>query len=125
MKEMNAFESKVYNTYATAFASIADAIRPNAIAIEVQKKITTSLLSEFGPTSEDIAFHLSDWAFDGAFLTLLHLRPEIFSEEEVKFGLEQFLIHAPNHIAAAAKLSGNAIQDIFNVNALDGIHQLD
>jgi hypothetical protein len=64
---------------------------------------------------DDLAFHLSDWKADAAFLLALHLAPERFSREEVKEGIAQFLIHAPNHVAAAAKLGGWPIQDVFGI----------
>jgi hypothetical protein len=49
----------------------------------------------------------------------LILFPERFTEEQIRDGIEAFIIHAPNHIAAAAKLRGLPIQDIFTVGALD------
>ena len=67
----------------------------------------------------DLAFHLSDWREDGAFLLALTLAPERFTQEGVEDGITAFLIHAPNHIAAAAKLAGWPIADIFEVGALD------
>jgi hypothetical protein len=29
------------------------------------------------------------------------------------------LVHAPNHLAAAAKLSGNPVEDVFDVGIFD------
>jgi hypothetical protein len=68
----------------------------------------------------DLAFHLSDWRADAAFLLALHLAPDRFSPEEVKEGVTQFLVHAPNHVAAAAKLSGWPVEDVFGIGALKG-----
>jgi hypothetical protein len=68
----------------------------------------------------DLAFHLSDWRADAAFLLALHLAPNRFSLEEVKEGITQFLVHAPNHIAAAAKLGGWPVEDVFGIGALEG-----
>jgi hypothetical protein len=68
----------------------------------------------------DLAFHLSDWRADAAFLLALHLAPDRFSPEEVKEGVTQFLVHAPNHVAAAAKLGGWPVEDVFGIGALDG-----
>src|SRR5688572_15123223 len=67
----------------------------------------------------DLAFHLSDWREDGAFLVALALAPERFTPKEVEDGIMAFLIHAPNHVAAAAKLAGWPVADIFDVGALD------
>jgi hypothetical protein len=55
-----------------------------------------------------------------AFVVALLLFPEQFNAEEIAEGIESFLIHAPNHIAAAAKLMGFPVQDIFGVGALSG-----
>ncbi len=68
----------------------------------------------------DIAFHLSDWASEAAFIVALQLFPERFSPAEIASGVDRFLVHAPNHIAAAAALSGQPIEDIFEVGALRG-----
>ena len=68
----------------------------------------------------DLAFHLSDWRADAAFLLALHLAPERFSIEEVREGVTQFLVHAPNHVAAAAKVGGWPVKDVFGIGALKG-----
>jgi hypothetical protein len=66
-------------------------------------------------TARDIAFHLTDWASDAAFIVAVQLFPERFSPAEIADGVEAFLCHAPNHIAAAAVLSGEPVEDIFDV----------
>jgi hypothetical protein len=68
----------------------------------------------------DLAFHLSDWRSDGAFLLALSLAPERFTAQEVAEGVMAFLIHAPNHVVAAAKLGGFPVSDIFEVGTLAG-----
>jgi hypothetical protein len=66
----------------------------------------------------EIAFHLADWSSDMALLLALHLQPEAFTKQEIASGLELLLIHAPNHLAAAAQLSGNPVSDVFEVGVL-------
>ncbi|MEO0476228.1 MAG: hypothetical protein AAF085_09730 [Planctomycetota bacterium] len=78
-----------------------------AISIESDKK-----------TASDIAFHMSDWTADAAILLAIHLFPERFSNEEIEAGIGLFLVHAPNHVAAAAKLYGHPISDIFELGEL-------
>ena len=56
--------------------------------------------------AQDIAFHLSDWAGDAAFLIALHLFPERFTTDEIQAGIGLFFVHAPYHIAEAAALAG-------------------
>jgi hypothetical protein len=90
--------------------SVADAI---AAALRVDSTIPLE-------RARDIGFHLSDWHADAAFIVALHLFPERFTPAEIADGVEGFLIHAPNHIAAAAALSHHPIDDIFEVGALRG-----
>jgi hypothetical protein len=70
--------------------------------------------------AEEIGFHISDWHAEAAFLVAAHLFPERFTPAEISRGILGFLIHAPNHVAAAAALRGFPVQDIFEVGALDG-----
>lgn len=60
----------------------------------------------------DIAFHLTDWKSDAAFLVALHLCPERFTAMEIAAGIDLFLVHVPAHAAAAAKLSGYEVADL-------------
>ena len=71
--------------------------------------------------ARDIAFHLADWNSDATFIVAMHLFPERFTPDQIRDGVERFLIHAPNHVAAAAKLGGWPIEDIFEIGALDGV----
>jgi hypothetical protein len=81
--------------------------------------IAESLAESFDTKrAQDIAFHLTDWTSDAAFLVALSLRPDVFTKSEIEQGLMLFLVHAPNHIAAAAKLSDNPIQDVFKLGVL-------
>jgi hypothetical protein len=63
--------------------------------------------------ADEIAFHLTDWSSEAAFLVALHLFPERFTPEEIREGVQAFLIHAPHHIIAAARLAGHPTDDIF------------
>jgi len=56
---------------------------------------------------------------DAKFITALLLFPERFSREEIRRGLADFLVHAPNHVIAAAKLYGHPVKDVFGVGALE------
>ena len=67
--------------------------------------------------AHDIAFHLADWIEDAAFLVALHFFPERFTPAEIANGVEAFLTHAPEHVGAAAALSGHPIQDVFGVTS--------
>ncbi len=80
--------------------------------------IERAIRKEHGEKAMDIAFHLSDWSSDAAFLVALHLFPDAFTEEEIREGMMMFIIHAPNHVAAAAALAGDPIRNIFEIDGL-------
>jgi hypothetical protein len=83
----------------------------------------TEALSESGASLEDVlkadevAFHLTDWNSDAAFLVALHLFPEKFTREEISAGIDLFLVHVPAHVVAAARLTGNSTDDVFTNDA--------
>lgn len=86
---------------------------------EVRRAIAASLADDCGPErAGDIAFHLVDWNADAAFLVALLLFPDRFDKDEIAVGLGTFLVHVPNHAAAAAKLYGVPVQDVFGIDAL-------
>jgi hypothetical protein len=66
--------------------------------------------------ADKIAFHLTDWNADAAFIVALHLFPERFTPEEIEAAVDMFLIHVPNHVVAAARLAGHPTEDIFREN---------
>ncbi|HEY4415854.1 MAG TPA: hypothetical protein VGO57_09195 [Verrucomicrobiae bacterium] len=84
----------------------------------ITSAITAALSSKDATESEmlhkdEIAFHLTDWNYDAAFLVALHLFPERFTPEEIQAGVGLFLVHVPSHVIAAARLSGNSTDDVF------------
>lgn len=88
-----------------------DGARPAEPAIST---VTEAIADEYGPDkSRDIAFHLLDWNSNAAFLVAVHLFPERFSAEELQAGIGQFLIHAPNHIHEACRLSDTYVWENF------------
>jgi hypothetical protein len=78
--------------------------------------LARALSADYRPNSaSDIAFHLVDWHSDAAFIMAVQLFPERFTPDELVTGVDMLLIHAPNHLAAAAKLAGHPIQDVFEI----------
>ena len=69
--------------------------------------------------AHDIAFHLTDCESDAAFIVAVTLSPERFTPDEIRSGVAAFIVHAPNHIAAAAKHGGFPVTDVFGIGALD------
>jgi len=85
------------------------------------RAIEQALSDEYpAEVARDISFHLTDWESDAAFIVALTLFPERFTPEEIRCGVSNFLVHAPNHTAAAAKLFGFPVTDVFGIGALDG-----
>ncbi len=68
----------------------------------------------------DIAFHMTDWLDDLEAWTAFCSDPSSLKPDEVKKLLIGFLIHVPNHVAAAHKLLlGYPMMDIFEVGAFE------
>ena len=64
----------------------------------------------------DAAFHMTDWLSDLEEWTKFCEKPESFSPDQIQDLLMSFLIHVPNHVAAAGKIvTGIPVEDIFNV----------
>jgi|SRR5687767_10728698 len=68
--------------------------------------------------ANDVAFHMTDWLDDLQAYYRFCSQPTALSEEEVSRLLIQFLVHVPNHVAAAGKLyTGIPVTDVFGVGA--------
>ena len=68
--------------------------------------------------SRDIAFHLTDWLDDLDAYFRFCSNPHALTDEQVSELVMQFLLHVPNHLAAAAKLyTGGGVTDVFGVGA--------
>ncbi len=82
--------------------------------------IREALRRRFGDeAARSIAFHLMDWTSEAAFLLALAMFPDQFSKSEVSEEADALLVHVPNHIAAAAKISGNRCEDIWGESPAD------
>jgi hypothetical protein len=75
-----------------------------------------------GSVANDVAFHLTDWVQDLERFVSFCQSPDTYQPEQVNDILIAFLVHAPNHIAAAAKLYVDIpVTDVFGVRAV-GVH---
>src|ERR1044071_982962 len=89
-------------------------------AQETRQTLMTALSEDYPPeVARELAFHLTDWHTDAAFILAVHLFPERFTVEELAAGAQMLLIHVPNHLAAAAKLAGHPIEDVFGIGIFD------
>jgi len=68
--------------------------------------------------SHDVAFHMTDWLDDLSTLQAFYASPETYTSSQIVDLLTRFLLHVPNHVAAAGKLlTGEPVADIFDVGA--------
>jgi hypothetical protein len=66
----------------------------------------------------DVAFHMTDWLEDLDAFSRFCADPSSFTDAEVSELLTDFLVHVPNHVAAAGKLyTGVTVTDIFQIGA--------
>jgi|CXWL01.1.fsa_nt_gi hypothetical protein len=90
-------------------------LHPTHHARDVIATIERAIRKEYGDKAIDIAFHLSDWNYDAAFIVAVHLYPERFTAKEIREGVFGVIVHAPDHLAAAGALGGYPVKDIFEV----------
>jgi len=103
--------AKVRQLFADGFGDATHALEHVA-----ERHLESAVARTFDLTDAalDVAFHLSDWREDAAALLAVSLAPEHFTPEEVEECLVAFLLHAPNHVMAAATLAGFPPSDVFN-----------
>ncbi len=105
---------KVAAIFAELAGDRAQQIDGSAVAVQVRDAIAAALVSEYGSdTAAKLSLHMSDWNSDAAFLVALHLFPERFTPEEIEAGIGMFLIHAPNHIREACRLTKTYVWENF------------
>ena len=89
------------------------------------KDLDTRITNAFAQDSESIeendgtiGFHMLDWQRDAATLVAMYRFSERFTDEEIRVGVTQFLIHAPYHLVRAASIVG------FPVHSLKELKQM-
>lgn len=92
----------------------------DAAKIRAQIELAASAAMKLPPEiARDVAFHMTDWLEDLKRFVQFCEDPASFSTKDVGDTLLAFLLHAPNHMAAAAKLyAGLAVSDVFDVGAV-------
>ena len=113
---MDAHESarqKVQAIFREMAGERASQLRGNVNARRANDILGAALAEEMDPLRADqLAFNLVDWNADAAFVVAVILFPERFTEEELRAGVDMFLIHAPSHILTAARLGGYEAKDL-------------
>jgi hypothetical protein len=113
-------EDQVMAIFRELVGERAEQLASSTAIPDAQAVIREALRSEHSKTTaHDIAFHLTDWHFEAAFIVAMLFFPERFTREQIRDGVQRFVIHAPNHAAAAAKLCDSPVEDIFEIGALD------
>jgi hypothetical protein len=68
--------------------------------------------------ADDVAFHMTDWLKDLDAFSRFCADPSKMPDAEVGKLLTDFLVHVPNHVAAAGRLyTGIPVTDTFGVSA--------
>jgi hypothetical protein len=111
---------KTFRIFRELAGDRADRLAPTHYPADVNDRITDALIEDAtrAPGEEairrdGIGFHLVDWNGDAAFLVALILFPERFSDEEIRDGVENLLIHVPAHVMEAARLGGYRTENFF------------
>ena len=113
-------DEKVLAIFRDAFGERSDQLRGDTAAFDGLYALQKALTDEFGlETADQIAFHFVECNSHAAFIVAVCLFPERFTEEELLVGAEMLAADAPDHLAAAAKLLGHPVTDVFQVGALD------
>lgn len=69
--------------------------------------------------ARDVAFHMTDWLDDLSAYVDFCRNPSSYTPEQVNSILLAFLLHAPNHLAAASKLFADIpVTDVFGIGAV-------
>jgi hypothetical protein len=68
--------------------------------------------------ANDVAFHMTDWLDDLDAYHRFCADPSSVADADLSRLLMQFLVHVPNHLAAASKLYADVpVTDVFGVRA--------
>ncbi len=90
-------------------------------SVLVRERIRHVALSEAGlseAVANDVAFHMTDWLKDLEAFYSFCVSPQGVPDETVSDLLIRFLVHVPNHLAAASKLYMDIpVTDVFNVGS--------
>jgi len=82
------------------------------------RRICTEYENLSATDANDVAFHMTDWVDDLQDFYRLAAEPDGFTDDEARELMIRFLLHVPNHVAAAAKLfTGIPVTDVFGVGA--------
>ena len=106
--------TKVHQLFVELAGTRGELFRGGVPARHANNVLGQALADQMDPLKADeMAFHLVDWETDAAFLVSVMLYPERFTPEELRAGVDMFMIHVPAHVMSAARLGGYPATDIF------------
>lgn len=89
------------------------------LSVRLERALRARGYSPF--VSQETAFHMVDWLGNLMDLHDLYTGRSRWTSERVEKILIGFLVHVPNHVAAAAKvLADSPVSDLFEVGAIKG-----
>ena len=107
-------EEKVSAIFRELVGGRARELDGSVLSPRTRDAIAAALAERYGDDVADkVGVHLSDWNHNAAFLVALHLFPERFTPQEIEAGVGMFLIHAPNHIREACRLTNTYVWENF------------
>ncbi len=110
----DSLRQKVRDIFTELTPDRATTLAGDRLAKNIIFRIKAIFAKEYGARkASTLGLHMSDWNQDAAFIVALHLYPERFTDEEIKVGIDLFLIHAPNHIRAACEITGQYVWENF------------
>ena len=111
---------KVIEVFRELVGDRAEKLSATHYPADINDRITSALIGDWDHSGmeqvlrrDGIGFHLVDWQHDAAFLVALVLFPDRFTDEEIREGVDRFLLHAPSHVLEAARLGGYSTVNIF------------
>lgn len=113
MDAHDSVRAKVHAIFEEMAGERAMQLRGNVNARRANDLLGAALAEDMDPLKADqLAFNLVDWNSDAAFVVATILFPERFTAEELRAGVDMFLIHAPSHVLTAARLGGYVARDL-------------
>ena len=114
--EGRAFDKKVRTMFSDLASDRVNLLAGHTFPNEICDRIYGALKSTGmdDKVARDTAFHLTDINSNVAFLMAVYLFPERFSDEEIDRGVNNLIVHMPNHLFAAAKINGFPAEDVFS-----------
>ena len=122
-KSMQSMERKVRQIFEEL---VGERAKQFDVAVPIaQNVIKRALRNDYDKqTAFDIAFHMTDWNGDAAIICAFLMFPERFTPAEIRHGISCIVVHAPNHLAAAAKHADFPVDDVWGIGALENAKAL-